>query len=341
MTIKGGISRSDLILTILVALYIEKGEPISSDEITVKMPYKVSPATVRAELSKLEEDGYILRPHISAGRIPSYRAYRLYIDRLSESEKLKPAELSFEFPEHRRLEAVLRAVSITLSEHTRMASIVLFPLARKLKIKSIHLLGIPPNMVLLVVVVNAEDIREFILTLAQLPEQEFLDDLSRMIFAKLDHKLTWTPVQILSEVVLESPDLGVQKDLILNVLQLIREVSSREAVRIYLEGAHRLLLSPDLAQPDRIITLMQSLAIQDPLKDMLLDTMTKGRLDVVLGSESRHPELEDIAYIGTPYQIDDAIGVLSLIGPLRMNYPLMFSILMALSKKLERELKRD
>ncbi len=341
MTIKGGQSRSELILTILVSSYIERGEPISSDEITAKMPFKVSPATVRSELAKLEEEGLLLRPHVSSGRIPSYRAYRMYVDRLLKVGKIRPTDLSVELPEHKRLEAVLRAVSVTLSEHTRTASVVLFPLAQKLKIKSVHLLGIPPNKVLLVVVVNAEDIREFILTVATTPSQESMDKLSRAIYQKIEQKATWTPVQVLSEVVRDLPEFGPLTDLILNVLQLIREVASKEAVRIYLEGSHRLLLNPELADPQRAQQLMGALSFQEPLRGLLLDTLTKGKLDIVLGSETRHPELEDVAYIGTPYQVDDAIGVLSLIGPLRMNYALMFGALTTLAAKIEKELKRE
>lgn len=334
-------TRSEMILAILVSLYIERGEPISSDEITSKLPIKASPATVRGELAKLEDEGMLLRPHISSGCIPSYRAYRLYVDRLLQSGKLKPAELSLEIPEHRRLEAVLRAVSMTLSERTKTASIVLFPLARKLKIKSVHLLGITTSKVLLVIVVNAEDIREYTLAMSNTPPQEFLDKLSRIIFARLENKQGWTPIEALSEIVKECPEFGGHKDFILNVLQLIREVSSKEAVRIYMEGSHRLLLNPELAEPQKAQQLMKALAVQEGVKDLLLDTVTKGKLDIVLGSEIKKPELEDVAYIGTPYQVDDAIGVLSLIGPLRMNYLLMFGVLTSIAQKLEKELKGD
>ncbi len=334
-------SRSELILTILVSLYIEKGEPISSEEITSKMPFKVSPATVRNELAALEEQGLLLRQHVSSGRIPSYRAYRLYVDRLLDSGKLKPASLNVELPEHRRLEAVLRAVSVTLSEHTKTASLVMFPLARKLKIKSFHLLGISPNRVLLVIVVNAEDIREFILSMPIVPDQDLLDRISRAIYSKIEPRQNWAPIQVLQDIVRDNQDLAEEKDLILNVLQLIREIASKEAVQIYMEGTHRLLLNPELADLNKARHLIAALSAQDGLRDLLLDTVTKGKLNIVLGSEAGRPEMEDVAYIGAPYQVDDAIGVLSLIGPLRMNYVLMFGALTTIASKLEKELKKE
>lgn len=337
MAVKGGENRTEIVLTILVASYIEKGEPISSEEITMKMPYQVSPATIRAELAKLEEEGYVLQPHVSSGRIPSYRAYRYYVDKLLTSGNLKPASIDVEIPEHTKLEATLRAVSFALSEQTGTVSVVLLPLAKRLKIKNVHLIAIPPYKILLVVVINADDVREFILQTRDLPSQETLSRLSKVILDCLDVRQAWTPIQVLTSMVRIAADLMVYKDLILNVLQLLREVSTREAVRIHLEGVHRLLTNPELADPRKAHQIIEAIQMTDSVRDLMLDTATKGELDIQIGSEIRKPELDDLAYIGAPYKVDDAIGVLSLIGPLRMNYALMFSVLKSLASRLEQK----
>jgi heat-inducible transcriptional repressor len=336
MAQKGGENRTELVLTILVSSYIEKGEPISSEEVTAKMPYQVSPATVRAELSKLEEEGLVLQPHVSSGRIPSYRAYRYYVDRMLREGNLKPSNMKLEIPEHGKLEAMLRAVTFALSEHTGTVSVVLLPLAKRLKIKNIHLVGIPPFKVLLIVVINADDVREFILQTKDLPSQDQLNRLTRVVLDCLDVRQAWTPLQVLTSMVRVAPDLIIFKDLILNVLQLLREVSTREAVRIHLEGIHKLLTNPELTDPRKTQHIIEALQMSDSVRDLMLDTATKGELDIQIGGELRNPELEEMAYIGAPYRIDDAIGVLSLIGPLRMNYALMFSVLQSISEKLEK-----
>ncbi len=336
MAQKGGENRTELVLTIVVSSYIEKGEPISSEEVTARMPYQVSPATIRAELAKLEEEGLVLQPHISSGRIPSYRAYRYYVDKLLREGNLKPANVRLELPEHGKLEAMLRAVTFALSEQTGTVSVVLLPLAKRLKIKSIHLVGIPPFKVLLIAVINADDVKEFILKTKDLPTQDQLNKMSKVIADCIDVRQAWTPIQVLSTIVRVAPDLIIFKDLILNVLQLLREVSTREAVRIHLEGIHKLLTNPQLADPKKTQQIIEALQMSDSVRDLMLDTATKGQLDIQIGSEIRHPELEDMAYIGAPYKIDDAIGVLSLIGPLRMNYALMFSVLQSIAGRLEK-----
>lgn len=340
MAIKGGEERASDILRVLVTSYIEKGEPISSEEIASKLPYSVSSATIRAELGKLEAEGFVLQPHVSAGRIPSYRGYRAYVDRLLTDGVPGQKPIPVEIPKHRRLEAILHSISDALSEHTQTVSIVLFPLAQRLKFKSIHLLAIPPNKVLLVVVVNADDIREFILTQSEVPEQHVLDKLSRAML-RIQSNPGWTPIQIYSSMVREIEGFKEYKDLILNTLQLIREVASREVIRMLQEGTHRLIKHPSFSTPDIPHQVMEVISIKETMQDILLDTLTKGDLDIVLGPENNLPELEEVAYIGKPYQVDDAIGVLSLIGPMRMNYIKTFQALNFLSAILEEVLHKQ
>ncbi len=331
--------RTWLVLRILVTSYIKSGEPISSEEIAGKMPYSVSSATIRSELAKLESEGLVLRPHVSSGRIPSYRGYRKYIDSLLALNRTKESNILFEIPPRHNLNSILQSASSTLSEYTQTVSIVLFPLAQRLKLKSIHLVAVPPNKVLLVMVVNADDIREFILTLKTSPDQNILNSISSAILEIIRTNPGWTPIKVFSFLVRERSDFETHKDIILNVLQLIREVTSREVIRILQEGAHRLFGNPSFGgNTERVQQLLEIISAKETIQELLLDTITKGDLDIVLGSESSIPELANVVYIGKPYQVDDAIGVLSLIGPLRMNYERSFEALNYLSKILEESL---
>jgi len=331
--------RTWLVLRILVTSYIKNGEPISSEEIAGKMPYSVSSATIRSELAKLESEGLVLRPHVSSGRIPSYRGYRKYIDSLLALNRTKESNILFEIPPRHNLNSILQSASSTLSEYTQTVSIVLFPLAQRLKLKSIHLVAVPPNKVLLVMVVNADDIKEFILTLKTSPDQNILNSISSAILEIIRTNPGWTPIKVFSFLARERSDFETHKDIILNVLQLIREVTSREVIRILQEGAHRLFGNPSFGgTTERVQQLLEIISAKETIQELLLDTITKGDLDIVLGSESSIPELANVVYIGKPYQIDDAIGVLSLIGPLRMNYERSFEALNYLSKILEESL---
>jgi heat-inducible transcriptional repressor len=331
--------RTWLVLRILVTSYIKNGEPISSEEIAGKMPYSVSSATIRSELAKLESEGLVLRPHVSSGRIPSYRGYRKYIDSLLTLNRTEESNILFEIPPRHNLNSILQSASSTLSEYTQTVSIVLFPLAQRLKLKSIHLVAVPPNKVLLVMVVNADDIKEFILTLKTSPDQNILNSISSAILEIIRTNPGWTPIKVFSFLVRERSDFETHKDIILNVLQLIREVTSREVIKILQEGAHRLFGNPSFGgTTERVQQLLEIISAKETIQELLLDTITKGDLDIVLGSESSIPELANVVYIGKPYQIDDAIGVLSLIGPLRMNYERSFEALNYLSKILEESL---
>ncbi|MEZ4812915.1 MAG: heat-inducible transcriptional repressor HrcA [Caldisericia bacterium] len=329
-------NRTWLVLKILISSYIKNGEPISSEEIASKMPYSVSSATIRSELARLESEGLVIRPHISSGRIPSYRGYRKYINSLLQNKSPAASEIPFEIPARHNLNSILRSASSSLSEYTQTVSIVLFPLAQRLKLKSIHLVSVPPNKVLLVMVVNADDIREFMLTIKSTPNQNILNAISSAILSSIKSNPSWTPIQIFSHLVRERTDFEAHKDIILNVLQLIREVTSREVIRILQEGAHRLFGNPSFGgSTQHVHQLLEIISVKETIQELLLDTITKGDLDIVIGSESRIPELTNAVYIGKPYQVDDAIGVLSLIGPLRMNYERSFEALNYLSKVLE------
>lgn len=331
--------RSWLVLKILIKEYIASGEPIASDEIAGKMPYPVSSATVRSELAKLESEGLLIRPYVSSGRIPSYRGYRRYIDSLLGQRYNRNSKIPFEVPSTHDLEAILKSASSTLSKYTQTVSVVLFPLAQRMKLKSVHLVAIPTNKVLLVMVVNADDIREYILTVTMLPNQNLLNTISSAVLSGIRKNPSWTPIQLYSHLVRERLDFVLQKDLILNVLQLIREVTSREVIRILKEGAHRLLRNPSFSgDTTDMHHVVEMISMKEMIQELLLDTITKGDLDIVIGSESSIPELKGFVYIGKPYRVDEAIGVISLIGPLRMNYSKSFDAVGYLSKVVEETL---
>jgi heat-inducible transcriptional repressor len=342
MSIEDVEGRSWLVLKILIKEYIAHGEPIASEEIASKMPYEVSSATVRSELSKLESQGFLIRPYVSSGRIPSYRGYRRYIDSLLGQRRSRNGKIPFQVPSTRDLEAILKSASNSLSKYTQTVSVVLFPLAQRLKLKSVHLVAVPTNKVLLIMVINADDIREYILTVTVLPDQNLLNSISSAVLNGIRLNPSWTPIQLYSHLVREHSDLVLQKDLILNILQLIREVTSREVIRILKEGAHRLLRNPTFSGDTKDMHhIVEMISMKEMIKELLLDTIAKDELDIVIGSESSIPELKGFVYIGKPYRVDEAIGVISLIGPLRMNYNKSFNAVGYLSKVVEETLLQE
>lgn len=305
--------RKAAILGALVEGYIDSGAPMSSRAILERAGLECSSATVRNELVLLESDGFIVKPHTSAGRIPTDRGYRYYVDHLSPGllRATTRGQIDRFFASiHDELGRILRETSDLLSDITRYPAVVLGPGLRGHVLRDVHLLGVEPGVVLLVLITESGRVHQSVLRLA---EQTSPSELSRAEEVLRE--------ALVGSAISDETDVDVTEGLEPVAARIVR--TSMRAVGgsadtgrdIYVGGASRMVeLWEDLAKLHGILSLLE----REATVLELLDDRGEGTT-VRLGPETRTGE-EDLAVVSTLYEVGGGRGRIGVLGPLRMDY---------------------
>jgi heat-inducible transcriptional repressor len=307
--------RKAAILRELVEGYIRTGEPMSSRAI-VEAGLDCSSATVRNELAVLEGDGYIMKPHTSAGRVPTDRGYRYYIDHLSRGPLRTSTQARIEHffsSMHSELSRMLKETSDLLSEVTNYPAVVLGPGLRGQSIRDVHLAAVEPGVVLLVLVTAAGRVNQSVLRLATPVTPGEMHDVERTLLDRFDG------VVIGEEGVFEFaddaddlPDAG--RRLYRRALEAVDHAAS-DRPEVYLGGTSRMTaLWEDLAKLHRILGLLD----REASILGLIEQEGKGA-SVHLGRELSAGE-DDLAVVSAAYEAGGASGRMGVFGPMRMDY---------------------
>jgi heat-inducible transcriptional repressor len=305
--------RKATILGALVETYIDSGEPVSSRAILEHSGLDCSSATVRNDLVVLEHDGYIVKPHTSAGRIPTDRGYRYYVDHLSPSSARTPTRPlidHFFSTVHAELGRILRETSDLLSDITKYPAVVLGPGLRGHVLRDVHLLGVEPGVALLVLVTEAGRVHQSVLRCA-LPCTPSEVSTAQEVLQEV----------LVGSVISDDAGAGSPEDLPEAARALVGEAMQAVADGagtgrdIYVGGASRMVdLWEDLAKLQGILSLLE----REPAVLELLDDDGEGTT-VRLGPETGADE-EDLAVVSTPYAGGGSRGRMGVLGPLRMDY---------------------
>lgn len=335
--------RKKKILRAIIQDYIASAEPIGSRTIARKFDLGVSPATIRNEMSDLEELGFIEQPHTSAGRIPSDAGYRYYVDFLMDPPVLDEGEKNLiEKETTRRIHEIQEVVSQTsklLSQLTSLTSVVLGPQKGKSPFSKMYFLPYQPGQAIMVVVKENGVVENHIVDIGEDVTAEELQEVATIFNQKLQgYSLGQVRRTMLHEIYNE---LTKQRRLIDNALELLGPIlndGNEEKDRIYLGGTLNMLNQPEFRDLEKIKTLLKAFEEDGQLKK-LISTKQEG-LTVTIGGENKLEEFQDCSVISATFRLDgEVVGAVGILGPTRMDYAKAMAIVDYTTRSLNRLLR--
>lgn len=324
--------RKKQILKIIVRHYIENGQPIGSKAVVDILDQKVSTATVRNEMAALEEMGFLVQPHISAGRIPSDLAYRFYVDTLMDEGNIGADEImviknAFNVG-HNNVKSVITDAVKVLSDITNCVAVALLPRNANLQIQSIHLVRVTSDKALVVIVTNHGIIKDRVITIPKDMGQTELDAIAGFISQQV--KGVKDIKSIKTEDYISCLDKGAE--VIGSFLDVLSDESEDDDVII--EGAMNIFDFPEYDSVEKAKTLISS--FQD--KNMLIDVLSRpvDGINIIIGQESQVEAIKNCSLLSVSYDLGGGdVGKFGIIGPKRMNYGRMLKILELLSGNIQ------
>lgn len=335
--------RKKKVLQALIIDYISSAEPVGSRTISRKFDLGVSSATIRNEMADLEEMGYIEQPHTSAGRIPSDRGYRFYVDSLMERTSLTGSERSvvegIVFQKMKKIQGLVQETSRLLSELTKLTSIVAFPSQSLSKFSQIHLLPYQPGKALMVVIRDNGSVENNII---DVPESTSLEDLQK-VTSTLNSKLKGTTLtevktRLLREICSE---LSHHKELLTTALDVLEPIIDQEETDgLVLGGTLNMLNQPEFKDVEKLRTVLKVFEEGQSIKKVLTEE-SGTRLSVRIGGENKLEEMHNCSLITASYELDgQTLGVIGVLGPTRMNYAKACSLVEYMTANLTEAINR-
>jgi heat-inducible transcriptional repressor len=324
------------ILRAIINDYINNAEPVGSRTIAKKYDLGISSATIRNEMADLEEMGYLEHIHTSSGRKPSDKGYRLYVDRLMKPQELtKEEELIIKSNLINsalfEVDKILKSASVLLSELTKLTCIVKAPNVKKSFIKAIQLINIDSTSVLSVIVTDSGIIKNNLVRISKPMDNEALLKLNNSLTARL-RNLTIEDINL--EVINNMKnDLYGYEDLFSAIIPVIYDtLNSADASDVYMEGETNILHYPEYNDIERAREFLTFLNNKDNIKGLL---NTNEETSISIGGENYMPGAKECSIISKVYTIGDKpVGSIGLIGPTRIPYSKVISVLTKVIKEI-------
>jgi heat-inducible transcriptional repressor len=317
--------RKKQILKVITDDYIASGEPVGSRTIARRHDLGLSPATIRNEMADLEESGFLEQPHTSAGRVPSERGYRYYVDALMARHTLTELEIETIYREldqyHQEIESVIYQTAKILVQMTQYPSLVLSPQLQTAIFRHIQLVKLSGSTILVVIVTDTGFVENKMIELQREVSSEELDRLSALINQRL-RGLSLQNLQ-LSHLKDINSELVFHDQLCNESLKiLIKSLSDRNksGERVHIEGATKILEQPEFLDLQKFKPLMNLLEEENRLYNLLYkDVVTRSQ--VKIGHENQDQGIQDCSVVTASYEIAGrTVGVIGVLGPTRMDY---------------------
>ena len=326
------------ILYAIIQTYLETGEPVGSRTISKYSDLKLSSATIRNEMSDLEEMGYIIQPHTSAGRIPSDKGYRLYVDHLIQEKDREVTELK-ELMIRRtdKMEQVLKQVVKVLASNTNYATMISAPQYHQNKLKFIQLSKVDANQILAVIVAEGNVIRNRLIPVCEELDAESILKLNILLNTMLNGKtIAEINLQMISSM---KEQAGIHSNIISDVVDAVAEaIYSDEGMEIYTGGATNIFRYPELSDNGKASELIQTLEEKQILAELVTETLSKEEkgIQVYIGSESPIKSMKDCSVVTATYELGQGLqGTIGIIGPKRMDYEHVLKSMKRLQNELD------
>jgi heat-inducible transcriptional repressor len=310
--------RSSRILNYIVAEYIAHAAPVPSQVIADNAELGVSPATIRNEMALLEKEGYLIRPHTSAGCIPSDKGYRHYVA-LIENARLPREDqrlISHTFHQvEKEVEAWVSLTATLLARLVQNVAIVSLPKSTDCRLKHLELISVQDNRALVIVVLEGATVKEKLITFSEAVNQPTLT----IISAKLNSLYGGLTSKQISEKQIELTPLEKQTtDYLAGIMQA---EDSKEYQEPYLEGWHFMLNQPEFARSERMGVLMELVEQRGLLKVIIPNNISRPGVHVIIGKENQDEAIQNCSVVICNYGVpEQANGTIAVVGPTRMPY---------------------
>ncbi len=355
------------ILKAVIKNYLETGEPVGSRTISKYTDLKLSSATIRNEMADLEEMGYIIQPHTSAGRIPTDKGYRLYVDDMmhtkeeelatreqqllkregdvAEREKDTQSMAELLGKKVDKVEELLQSVAKVLARDTNYATMVSAPRVKGNKLKFIQLSSLEDNKILVVIVMGGNVIRNKVITVSERLSSENLLKLNILI----NTTLTGLTLQEMNLSIVSKMEnqAGEHAQLVKEVVDaIVTAISSEDNLKIYTSGATNIFKYPELSDSTKASELIYALEEKQTLTDFVnVDNGGEGDskdIQVYIGSETPVESMKDCSVVTATYELQDGMrGTIGIIGPKRMDYEKVVEKLKTIQNQLDDVFKKS
>ncbi|MBQ8230558.1 MAG: heat-inducible transcription repressor HrcA [Lachnospiraceae bacterium] len=331
--------RKTKILQAIIRNYLETGEPVGSRTISKYTDLNLSSATIRNEMADLEELGYILQPHTSAGRIPSDKGYRFYVDTMLEEKEREVVEMKEMLLERQdKMEVLLKQVAKVLAQNTNYATMISAPQTHHNKLKFIQLSRVDANQILAVIVGEGNVIKNNILSVTQELSDETLLKLNILLNTHLNG-LSIEEIN-LGMIADMKKQAGIHSDIVSEVIDAVAEaIRAEEDLRIYTSGANNIFRYPELADQQKASQLISTFEEKQLLSELVQGTLADENstgIQVYIGNETPVSSMKDCSVVTATYELEEGMrGTIGIIGPKRMDYDKVIGTLKALQSQLD------
>lgn len=330
--------RKKKILQLIIEDYISTAEPVGSRTIARKYDLGISPATIRNEMSDLELLGYLEQPHTSAGRIPSAQAYRLYVDSLVEPGSLTDNEralINGWFNERRRsLDEIFQSTAKILSRMTQNVSLVLANRDADARFCYMKFLPLDERHAILCIITDNGSVDNCVIEIPLGMRMEELDYLA----GKVSRLLEGRELSSIGEDLLQAVHSNIAEDKILftSLVRSIRRLRNKHMEqKVFLGGTKQLLNQPEFRDVERVRSLLGILEEERVVRDLLKSGEDSG-LKITIGSENKFSGIQDCSMVQATYRLNGQIvGTMAVLGPTRMEYGKVISVMDYLHKYLQ------
>ncbi len=336
--------RKKKILQAIIRNYLETGEPVGSRTISRYTDLNLSSATIRNEMADLEELGYIVQPHTSAGRIPSDKGYRLYVDTMLEEKDKEIEEMKGLLLEREdKMGHLLKQVVKVLAQNTNYATMISAPQYHHSKLKFIQLSRVDENQILAVIVIEGNVIKNHILSV----EQELDDETMLKLNILLNTHLNGLSVEEinLGMVAALKHQAGAHSDIVGEVLDAVAgAITEDEDLEIYTSGTNNIFKYPELADQQKASELITTFEEKQMLGALVQETLAdenSNGIQVYIGDESPIQSMKDCSVVTATYELDEGMkGTIGIIGPKRMDYDKVIGTLKTIMHQLDEMYKK-
>lgn len=328
--------RKKKILEAIIEEYIETAEPVSSNNLKEKYGINLSSATIRNEMAELESIGYLDKTHTSSGRVPSSKGYRYYVDQLLKSDNISVAEMEYIHSKLQtkvnQIEELTQIATSTLSEVTHYTSLSIGPKPDLQIIEEFKFVSLGDRMLMVVILTDSGIVKESIIKFDEDVTEEQVETINVLFNTKLKGK----PLEIIDKPI-EEYIFSEMKDIvnvIKKVLEQIRKVIRQEN-KVHLEGTNKALDLPEFKNMDLVKNFIKVLD-KDELMTDIMDLGDEQDIKVYIGAEGDKEELKDFSIVTFKHSVGDKdLGTIGIIGPKRMDYSKVISVMKYISKKLK------
>jgi len=330
--------RKLIILRAIIKNYLETGEPVGSRTLSKYTQLSLSSATIRNEMADLEDLGYILQPHTSAGRIPSDKGYRLYVDMLMAEKEEELVELKNIIIEKTdKIDKMLKQAAKVLAVNTNYATLVSAPIKNNNSIKFIQLSQVDDSQIVAVIVLGGNIIKNRIIHLEESLSNENLLKLNMLLNTSLNG-------MVIGEINLAmiahlKDQAGSHCQVMSAVLDAVADVIQLDEMEIYTSGATNIFKYPELSDHQNAHEIIHAFEEKQQLAELVVETLSSEDshgIQVYIGEETPVKTMKDCSVVTATYEMGDGMrGTIGIIGPKRMDYERVMSSLKTLQQKFD------